>query len=96
MGRIIREQVITSTGVDLDGESFSRAEIVALFERMSDNQPLVVRHDMSTEPIARSFNKVLKELANRRTRDCRRYRSFQRNAVFRVRGHECWADPERL
>jgi len=35
-----------------------------IFERMSENAPLVVRHDMSTEPIARAFNKRLKELSN--------------------------------
>jgi hypothetical protein len=65
MGRIIKGQVLTSTGLDTDGESFTREEIRLLFQRMSKtSSPLVSRHDMSTAPIARSFNKQLVELPN--------------------------------
>ncbi len=64
MTKFIEGQVITSTGVDLDGESLSREEIRHFYEKMSDNFPLVARHDMSTEPFARAFNKRIEELPN--------------------------------
>lgn len=53
---------MTTTELDLHGERFTPDEIRYLFDRMDDGMPLVVLHDMSTEPIARSFNKQLKEL----------------------------------
>jgi hypothetical protein len=64
MTRIIREQVITTSGPDLDGPGFTRDEIRYIFEKMPESAPLIARHDMTTEPIARSYNKRLKELSN--------------------------------
>lgn len=64
MGKIIRGQVITTTELDLDGEQLSEEEITRLYEGLSDDLPMVVRHDMSTEPIARSFNRRLERLPN--------------------------------
>ena len=62
MGRIIRGQVIASTGLDSHGESLSRETIGTLFRQLPEVSFSFRNHDTSAGPVCRGFNKRLKEL----------------------------------
>ena len=64
MGRIIKGQVLATTGLDADRESLSERELTELFVQMSDEFPSTVSHDLSQSPVVRAFNKRLERLPN--------------------------------
>jgi hypothetical protein len=64
MGRIIRGQVIASTGLDAHGEALPEEAIQRLFEQLQDPSVSFRNHDTSQAPVCRGFNKRLERGAD--------------------------------
>lgn len=64
MGRIIKGQVIASTGLDLHGESLTEEMVRIFYEQLPDVIVNNNNHDMSERPVSRGFNKELVTLSS--------------------------------
>ena len=59
MNRIIYNQIITSTTLDLQGDKLTLEQLQSFLSQIPDNMLLNNTHDLSKPPVGRAFNKKL-------------------------------------
>lgn len=62
--KYIKNQVLTSTGIDSHGEQWTKEHLIKFFEQMPDIFNLDIEHDLTKPPCGKAYNKQFVKLEN--------------------------------